>query len=554
MKTPKGLLKFCWLNTKLAIGLLLALMLGTAGCERNLSTSPITPVETGAALSHTFTPAPKNSIPPTPSAPASPPPSRVVQPTLSPIITMNPTLVPTIGPGWEPEVLRQSYQINTVAVADGYRLTRLSSAVLGLRSADYCQTGPYQWMDDTHLLIFPLVGQEEGMGITDWSYPLVADLDQQRVWAPDINSRRPIRNCNEEPAWSDATNRLYSPTDGKILVYLPDGSPDQTIHESGPVLISPSGKHLLTATSWIDLESGRSAVHSLQLSTVFALAWSSDETRVFGCCYQYFDSATGKTSQFELGSLLPAGRGVSPGFSGVQSSWVVSDTYATIEWDMQSSDSRGQVPLIVADTQAYIDLRDVSGMDPNTPCQLTSISPDRLKVWLGCDGGSGRLVDLTTFTFRFFSSDSILVSWSMDSQAGMVNTANNWRVFASLDGEWITPLIPAGRAAAWSPEGHQLAAISNDGTQLTIWNLETQTPGLLSLPGIFTDLAWAPDSSRLALQNSDGSVWLLPDLNHAAFEQLTPSLPQVGILQWSPSGEALAFTSTSEVYVVRLTP
>jgi hypothetical protein len=554
MKTPKGHQKSRWLHIKLSIGLLLVLLLGTASCERNLGGFPVTPPGTVAAFSNTLTPAPVISIPPTPATPAVPLSSSTVLPTLTPTTALNPTLVPTFEPNWEPADLQRSYQIGIETGANGYQLTRISSPVFALRSPDYCQAGSYQWMDDTHLLVYPLVGQEEGMGTTDWSYPMVVDLNQQRLWFPDLNSRRPIRNCNEEPAWSAAMNHMYSPTNEKILVYLPDGSQDRAIQESGPLLISPSGKHLLTADSWIDLESGRSIAHSLQLTTVFALGWSSDETRLFGCCYQYFDSATGKTSQFELGSLLPAGRGVSPGFTGIQSAWVVSDTYSTIEWDMQSSDSRGQVPLIVADTQAYIDLRDVAGMAPNTPCQLTSISPDRLKVWLVCDSGSGRLVDLTTFKFRSFPSNSILAGWSMDSQAGLVHVADNWRVFSAQDGEWISPPIPAGRAAAWSPAGHRFAAISNAGTQLTIWSFDTQTPSPTSLPGSFTNLAWAPDGSRLALQNSDGSLWLSQDPDHATVEQLTPNMLQVGTLRWSPSGAALAFTSASDIYVVHLTP
>jgi WD40 repeat protein len=457
-------------------------------------------------------------------------------------------------PAWEPESLQQSYLISSEPGANGYHLTRIHSPDFGLRSPDYCQWGPYQWMDDDHLLVYPLLGQEEGMGVSDWSYPLVVALDQRQIWVPELNRRQPIRDCNQEPGWSAAQNRLYSPSNDKILAYHPDGSLEQTIQEAGPVVISPSGQHLLTAESWIDLGSGRSQAHHLQQTAVFALAWSSDEKRLFGCCYQYFDSGNGQTSQFELGSLLPAGRGVPPGFTGVQSAWVVSDTYATIEWDMQSGDEGGQVPLIVVDTQAYIDLRDMAGLSPNTPCQLTSISPDRLKVWLVCDSSSGRLVDLTSFETHTFPAGSILAGWSADSQAGLVEAGSNQHVFSATSGDWIDPIISGGRAAAWNPAGHRLAFISDEGKQLSVWDLEMPMTSPASLPGSFTNLVWAPDGSRLVLQKSDGSLWLLPDLAEGNVEQLTPPMQQVGILRWSPTGKSLAFISAKDLYVLPLTP
>jgi hypothetical protein len=130
-------------------------------------------------------------------------------------------------------------RLNAEVGANGYRLTRISSPALGLRSPDYCQTGSYQWLDDARLLFYLLTGQEEGIGTADWSYPLVADLDQQHIWAPDLTSQRPIGNCNEEPAWSSAMNRLYSPTDGKILVYLLSGSRLALQNSDGSVWLLP---------------------------------------------------------------------------------------------------------------------------------------------------------------------------------------------------------------------------------------------------------------------------------------------------------------------------
>jgi Tol biopolymer transport system component len=50
----------------------------------------------------------------------------------------------------------------------------------------------------------------------------------------------------------------------------------------------------------------------------------------------------------------------------------------------------------------------------------------------------------------------------------------------------------------------------------------------------------------------DGSLWLVPDPAGDAVEPLTPSLPAVRDLRWSPDGEQLAFVGGADVYVVSI--
>jgi hypothetical protein len=48
----------------------------------------------------------------------------------------------------------------------------------------------------------------------------------------------------------------------------------------------------------------------------------------------------------------------------------------------------------------------------------------------------------------------------------------------------------------------------------------------------------------------DGRLWWLADAAADRVEQLTPPLPEVRDVEWSPDGDKLAFVSGPDVYVV----
>jgi len=65
-------------------------------------------------------------------------------------------------------------------------------------------------------------------------------------------------------------------------------------------------------------------------------------------------------------------------------------------------------------------------------------------------------------------------------------------------------------------------------------------------------IVWHPQNDNLAILAEDGSLWWIPDLAGEIVEPLTPSLPGIRDLHWSPDGEHLAFVSGPDVYVVSI--
>jgi hypothetical protein len=65
-------------------------------------------------------------------------------------------------------------------------------------------------------------------------------------------------------------------------------------------------------------------------------------------------------------------------------------------------------------------------------------------------------------------------------------------------------------------------------------------------------VSWDRQGTAFAILASDGSVWWVPDPAIDRVEQLTPPLPEVRDVKWSPSGTHLAFVSGKDVYVVEV--
>lgn len=104
-------------------------------------------------------------------------------------------------------------------------------------------------------------------------------------------------------------------------------------------------------------------------------------------------------------------------------------------------------------------------------------------------------------------------------------------------------------APAWSPQGGSLAFLKEPRT-LSVLDIGTWTTRQVLLPEPVTRVFWRPQGDSLAVLADDGSPWWIPDLAVASVESLTPPLPAVRDLRWSPNGERLAFVSATDLYVV----
>ena len=88
-----------------------------------------------------------------------------------------PTFVPTVDPKELIDRLEGAFVIKEQPGTNGHSLLQITGWDYGFRPSGYCEHGPYRWLDENHLLMFPNVGQEESMGTIEWTRPVVIDLD-----------------------------------------------------------------------------------------------------------------------------------------------------------------------------------------------------------------------------------------------------------------------------------------------------------------------------------------------------------------------------------------
>jgi WD40 repeat protein len=341
----------------------------------------------------------------------------------------------------------------------------------------------------------------------------------------------------------------------------------------GVSYLSPSGLRLLTGAIWRDLATGQvvdfGARHEFDPydTPLPNPAWSSDETRLFSCCFQYADVGTGEYVEFSLTPVdLPGRDGPGPGSPGLSSWWVLGDTRALTGIDLYDYSTVTLYPIIpVIDplTRAYSDLGAITSLRTNPICPFIDISvaPDRAHVVIRCE--QMQVIDLRTLTAQPIITGHDFVSWSPDGQYALFTKGQGMRWHEPVrNGEFaLWPLIEGDaylitdrviRTPVWNPHGKWLAYFSDDGKTLITLEAATRASRVVLLPQPFVSAVWSLQGDMLAVIAEDGSVWAAsPALGQA--QQLTPPLPNVRDVRWSPSGNQLAFVSGADVYVVSVT-
>jgi len=505
----------------------------------------------------TLVPTPTQWVPPT----AIPTRQPTANPTSSPFPVPPPTLVPTVDPAALPDLLGAAFAVQQESGMDGHPLRRVTGWEYGLRSSDYGR--PYRWLDSTHLLLFPLVGEQESemFGAVELTLPVVINLDSGATWLPV-----PDRDSYLWPVWSDALQVLIVAKEGKILLLNADGDVVQTYTDRNPrdasftsLYLSPSGRRLLVGFIWHDLETGQIVDFSGQHKwTMGNPGWSSDETRLFDCCFGYADAQTGQYGYFELGELRPVGRSGPFGedFSSLRGHCVLNDTRALVEWDFFEGDEYGVVPLIDPLSETYEDIRILAGMGTDAACRTLKIAPDGGSILVHCQTES-YLVDLHSFFAHSMTGDLSFASWSADSQFGLLvrdldrETQRGEYLLLPAHGDVPEPVAETPVIApAWSPQGARLAFLTDEARTLAVLDVAEHVVTKVTLPQPSVRPIWDPDGHSLAVQASDGSLWWVPDPAVDQAEQLTPPLPPVRDVSWSPTGDRLAFVNATDVYVV----
>lgn len=470
--------------------------------------------------------------------------------TLIPIPTLEPTLLPTIQPTLIPDLLSSSFLVQRLDGINDHSLQKVTGWDYGFRPSGYC-FGPYQWMDQSHLLLFPLTGQEYGMGIMQLALPVVINYENERVWIPSIDGLLSLSSC-DQPIWSHSLNLLVSAQRGEAILYSAEG---ETLNRypGYNISLSPSGTKLMVDNIWIDLVSGKQVDFSSQgiesLST-----WSSDETQLYRCCYAYGNVLTGKAYTFELGGLRYVGRDYGEGFTGIRDLWVMDDAYIVTYWDFQDDTEHDIFPLIEPATQTYKKLQDVTDIPADASCRLRGVSPNRKLIWANCYQPNNYLIDLETFVADPYPGSLSLVSWSSDSEFAWLRDFQSDtppQILSIADKKLQSLPVPSRpETATWHPTNSTLAYLADSKQALIFLDAQTMSVQELGLPIAFRGLLWSPNGESILLTAEDGSLWQVDFPTLAHLDQLTPALPGVSDVNWSPDGTSIAFVSGPDIYIV----
>jgi WD40 repeat protein len=115
----------------------------------------------------------------------------------------------------------------------------------------------------------------------------------------------------------------------------------------------------------------------------------------------------------------------------------------------------------------------------------------------------------------------------------------------------LVGLTQAVSGAFLSPNGHYAAAVDDTGNGV-IWNVMTGAP--ITMVSDTASVVWSPDETRIAVQRSDGSVWILEA--DGTIETMLPTSASVqapvGTFFWSPDSQKLAHLHDGVIDLWRL--
>jgi hypothetical protein len=495
------------------------------------------------------------------------------RPTQTPRPTPTKYLTPTPPPLDVAELVQQ-LAFETVDGVNGRTISQLHVSEYGLRHQYSCEYGPYRWLDNEHLLLFPVTGY------TNWfenptggevTQPIVVSQDGAATWVTDIS---PTDRC-DLPVWSAALRRLIEASGGQIRLRDLQGSVTNRYDGQMPLFLAPSGRRLLAGLAWIDLDTGENIPLGNYGRVKFPQpAWTADEKRFFECCFGYGDILTGKyRSRDSYPGFWVGGIGVGPGFTGTQAHWVANDTRVLVEPNaifFRRDNERSVVPLIDPVTQTYEDVTERLGLPDAIYDCYPAVAPNGNHFWLGCaEWANGEydyyfqssyLVTLPSFEtitttgsieFRGWSADSRFLAYA-ELTDPETYTGTTWLMDTSSHRQQIAD--EAAQLADWHGVDSLVALRFADKQRVQFVQAETGTSRVVVLDAPVTGVVWQPEDGGVALWDENGRIWWLPDpLNPAAEpEPLTPPLPGIHSVRWSPDGHQLAFVSETNLYIVSL--
>jgi dipeptidyl aminopeptidase/acylaminoacyl peptidase len=477
-----------------------------------------------------------------------------------------------------PKQLSETFSLKTMDGVNGYSLEQITGWEYGLR-----QFGPgrqpcngYQWLDSSHLLLYPRTGEGmvqygDGSSKTDLTSQIVVmNLENGVSWLPRNKVSPSAQDCGSV-LWSqelgilinqETLSSMYASQDG-VITYTFDGK--RVSEYWGTILgVSPSGKKILVdEDTIIDLRTGQIADLAWHKDYDFGssqkLYWSSDETRLYRCCFYFADLKTGKSYNLEWNDLQGAdGKPISFTLMSphVGGQWVRNDTYFFPTWSYMSDAGDPRIIFSPIEKKYYfIDLPSTLPINPET--MTYTFSRNGMHVWItGFNIGDGVahdfLVNLTTLEIISYDTPGNDFFWSDDSKFGWMNVYDSGdKYILSAAKKTLIPFPVPARGMSWRPNDHLLAFFTNEG--LAILDPKDMSLKGWKLPSTFSTILWSPDGNHIALVAKDGSVWQVDYPAFQNLEQLTTPMPDVRNIFWSPDGNSIAFISGVDIYIVKTT-
>lgn len=499
----------------------------------------------------------------------------------SPSTTQLPDFEPTQIPG----LLQSALTMETLSGFNGQNMQRISGWKYGFSTLD--------WLGANHIMLYPYAGVTSALDTrVAGIYPAVVNLNSEEFWIPYL-SQAIINKINrrETFSWSAQLGVLIIPgPNNEVNVYSPDGELRNSY--PGSLLgVSPSATKLLIDNgTWLDLSNGKAVDFAWQQTypatdfATFAYSWgfhpiwSSDEMRVYSCCYLYGNAKTSTSYSMPYNEITIDGKKVDNYFSlqhfgGI---WVLGDTYLLPSWGGALDGSPNFIPLFDPAARTYRNLSAMLGLPysienlPMPYCNRPSAHPGGRYVWVDCLDG-GHLIDLANFRSRVYpppadysyeqgNSFTLNTEWSADGTYLLVGRS----ILSVATGE-MKPLPKDCNDLSWHSKDDVIACLSIDSQSLLL--IDSKTVSIqkeIILPIEFQELIWSPEGKHIALLARDSSLWQVDYPKLENLEQLTAATPEwthrrysttineslVKNILWSPDGMSLAFIGGADVYVV----
>lgn len=506
-------------------------------------------------------------------------------PTKTHLTSVRPSPIPTIDPLLVDDLLRNAFSIQTLEGVNDVNIRQITGWDYGFGGGVW--TGScdgFYWLDEHHLLLYPAAGEVIGpegywANVNIVPQPVIINVESGNIWTPPVN-RSPQPTCNWL-FWSQELGIIITPEIqndvSTVSIYTYDGK--KLASYSGKLLsTSPSRtKLVLTDNTLIDLRTNKKiklnwSLEGYDEEVLSKLFWTSDEMRIYRCCYFFADLKTETSFRYGRSDFLDK-NGNSLNYKGIwmqQGFWVLDDTYFLVWWQAVDDGDVKYLPLIDPATKTLYDVRELAGIPDEFTSNYTPISPDGNYVWM--EGwNESYLVNLNTFQTQHFTysnpysyTDS---DWSSDSNFVWFQIYDSNAKSAEFDILSITDMklhplsvIPQGESEHWWHSTDNIVIYpAKDRNSLVI--LDAATMSFRELPfknqGMnykVDNLAWNPSGDKIAFVTEGSSLWLVDYPSLENLEQVLSTVDRMVNLQWSPDGKSISFISDSKIYIVDTTP